>query len=331
MEKLEGLWHKHKESNWLIITLLVLFFPVGLYLMWRYSGWNRLPKLIVTAIFSLIIFTNMGGDESDDLIIDDPDEVHAEAESETAVEEEKEDEEKQEEAEKAAEEEAEKEAEEKRKEEAAEKEAEEEREREEAEKAAEEEREQEEAEKAAEEERKEKEAEEKEAEEEREREEAEKAAEEAEKEAEEKRKEEEAAKEAEEEENDTTLSHDEYKEIVESYMMNIMFVGEDLSAFGEELEMAGLSLLAKDLIYSAYTTQELMSERFNDDIEGKIIPTEYERFHEELMDFDINLGEYLEGTFNASENDDLIALDNAASNAGQLMTQMSDLTYLYPF
>jgi chemotaxis protein histidine kinase CheA len=330
MEKLEDLWHKHKESNWLIITLLVLFFPVGLYLMWRYSGWNRLPKLIVTAIFSLIIFTNMGEEDSDDLIIDDSDEVHAEAESATAAEEEK-----QEEAEKAAEEEAEKEAEEEREQEEAEKAAEEERKKEteekrkeaEVEKEAEEEREQEEAEKAAEEERK-KEAEEKRKEEEAEKEaEEEREQEEAEKAAEEERKE----KEAEEEENDTTLSHDEYKEIVESYMMNIMFVGEDLSAFGEELEMAGLSLMAKDLIYSAYTTQELMSERFNDDIEGKIIPPEFERFHEELMDFDINLGEYLEGTFNASENDDLIALDNAASNAGQLMTQMSDLTYLYPF
>src|SRR5699024_11081857 len=206
MEKIKAFWHDHKESNWFIVLLLLLFFPVGLYLMWRYSGWNKGPKWIITVIFAVLLLINTGGDDSGDQIIDEPAEVHAEAESETKdteeeaekeaeeklkkeeAEKEAEKEREQEEAEKAAEEEAEKEDEEKRKEEEVEKEAEEEREQEEVEKEAEEE-----AEKEA--EKKRKEEAEKEAEEEHEQEEAEEAAE---KEVEEKRKEEEAEKEAEE-------------------------------------------------------------------------------------------------------------------------------------
>ena len=144
MEKLKSFWRNHRENNWFIILLLLLFFPVGLYLMWRYSGWKKRPKLILTTIFGLLILFNMGGNDSSEKIIDEPDEVYAEAESETMETEKEEKSKSTEEAEKAAEEEAEKAAEEE-----AEKAAEEEAEKaaeEEAEKAAEEE-----AEKAAEE------------------------------------------------------------------------------------------------------------------------------------------------------------------------------------
>lgn len=34
-----------------IILMLILFFPVGLYLMWRYTGWNRKIKIGISATF----------------------------------------------------------------------------------------------------------------------------------------------------------------------------------------------------------------------------------------------------------------------------------------
>ena len=294
MKRIVAFWNNNKKESWFIVMFILLFFPVGLYLMWRYSEWDKKPKWIVTGVFALFVVFNQGDDEAEEIITDEPDEVQAVEESDEVQEETN-----KEEAKKAAEEE--------RKQEEAKKAAEEERKQEEAEKAAEEERKQEEAEKAAEEERKQEEAE-KAAEEERKQEEAEKAAEEV-----------------------AELSTEEYKEIVESYMVQLITVGEDLSEFGLELENAGLTLRAKDLIYSAHMGYDLMSERLDEELAGKTVPVEYQRFHEELLDFDRNIGEYLRDTFNASENEDLFAMENAASASEQLITQMNDLVYLYPF
>lgn len=42
---------KWYQSNFWIIFFLIVFFPVGLYLMWRYSNWNKVVKAIITAFF----------------------------------------------------------------------------------------------------------------------------------------------------------------------------------------------------------------------------------------------------------------------------------------
>lgn len=47
-------WYK---STWAILVLLVLFFPAGLFLMWRYSKWNSKVKWIVSGIFGLLLIT----------------------------------------------------------------------------------------------------------------------------------------------------------------------------------------------------------------------------------------------------------------------------------
>lgn len=39
------------QSNFWIIFFLIVFFPVGLYLMWRHSKWNKVVKVLVTAFF----------------------------------------------------------------------------------------------------------------------------------------------------------------------------------------------------------------------------------------------------------------------------------------
>lgn len=38
-----------------IIALLILFFPVGLFLMWKHATWNKTTKWIVTGIFAFFI------------------------------------------------------------------------------------------------------------------------------------------------------------------------------------------------------------------------------------------------------------------------------------
>ena len=45
-------WYAKKP---VIITLLVLFFPVGLPLMWKFAGWTQKTKWIITCIVALII------------------------------------------------------------------------------------------------------------------------------------------------------------------------------------------------------------------------------------------------------------------------------------
>jgi len=44
----------YQKDVW-IIVLLVIFFPVGIFLMWRYSGWNTWIKVTVSTAWALII------------------------------------------------------------------------------------------------------------------------------------------------------------------------------------------------------------------------------------------------------------------------------------
>lgn len=45
-------WYK---SNLGIIALLILFFPAGIFLMWKYTNWNKKAKWAITGIFVLLI------------------------------------------------------------------------------------------------------------------------------------------------------------------------------------------------------------------------------------------------------------------------------------
>lgn len=53
------------EQTWAIVLLLIFFFPVGLFLMWKYSNWKKPVKIIITVIFALIIVGNIGSKTSD--------------------------------------------------------------------------------------------------------------------------------------------------------------------------------------------------------------------------------------------------------------------------
>lgn len=43
-------------TDWGIILLLVVFFPIGLYLMWKYSKWSTVSKIVITIIIVLFVF-----------------------------------------------------------------------------------------------------------------------------------------------------------------------------------------------------------------------------------------------------------------------------------
>lgn len=47
----------YEKSGW-IIFLLIAFFPLGLFLMWKYSRWNKMVKSIVSLFIMFCIISN---------------------------------------------------------------------------------------------------------------------------------------------------------------------------------------------------------------------------------------------------------------------------------
>lgn len=48
----------YQKTGW-IIALLFLFFPVGLFLMWKYTTWKKTLKSFITAIILILAFSGM--------------------------------------------------------------------------------------------------------------------------------------------------------------------------------------------------------------------------------------------------------------------------------
>ena len=55
---------KISEKNWFIILMLVLFFPVGLFLMWKNAKWNKTVKIIISVLFAVMVIFSNGSEES---------------------------------------------------------------------------------------------------------------------------------------------------------------------------------------------------------------------------------------------------------------------------
>ncbi len=49
---MENKWYQKSLG---IVTLLILFFPAGLFLMWKYARWNNLIKATITGLFVLLV------------------------------------------------------------------------------------------------------------------------------------------------------------------------------------------------------------------------------------------------------------------------------------
>lgn len=50
----------YQRTGW-IIALLILFWPVGLFLMWKYTDWNKVVKWIITAFLVVVGLTSIIG------------------------------------------------------------------------------------------------------------------------------------------------------------------------------------------------------------------------------------------------------------------------------
>ena len=52
------------EKNWFIILMLVVFFPVGLFLMWKNAKWHKTVKIIISVLFAVMVIFSNGSEES---------------------------------------------------------------------------------------------------------------------------------------------------------------------------------------------------------------------------------------------------------------------------
>jgi hypothetical protein len=50
-----------------IIFWLIVFFPVGLYLMWKHANWHKTAKWVVTAVYALLFLNGMVSSSSSDV------------------------------------------------------------------------------------------------------------------------------------------------------------------------------------------------------------------------------------------------------------------------
>lgn len=53
------------QSGWFTILFLIFFFPVGLYLMWRYKKFNMVARVIVSTFFAFVLFSTIWGGSKD--------------------------------------------------------------------------------------------------------------------------------------------------------------------------------------------------------------------------------------------------------------------------
>lgn len=51
------------EKTWLVVLLCIIFFPVGLYALWKNSSISKVWKIGVTIIIALIVIANLGTDD----------------------------------------------------------------------------------------------------------------------------------------------------------------------------------------------------------------------------------------------------------------------------
>ena len=55
---------KFYEQDWFAVLMLILCFPVGLFLMWKYSKWHKAAKIIISVFFAIMVIFSDGSKES---------------------------------------------------------------------------------------------------------------------------------------------------------------------------------------------------------------------------------------------------------------------------
>ena len=50
---------KFYEKTWFSMMMLVLFFPIGLYTMWKYTNWKKSVKVLISIFIGMLIFISI--------------------------------------------------------------------------------------------------------------------------------------------------------------------------------------------------------------------------------------------------------------------------------
>lgn len=78
---------KFYEKTWFTVIMLLLFFPVGLFLMWKYQKFNKIARIIISVFFGFLIIGNLFGESESNqtgtTAIEETDTISVEAEVET--------------------------------------------------------------------------------------------------------------------------------------------------------------------------------------------------------------------------------------------------------
>jgi hypothetical protein len=53
-------WYK---KTWAIVLLIIVFFPIGLVLMWRHASWSTTTKAVITGLFALALVSSPDRDD----------------------------------------------------------------------------------------------------------------------------------------------------------------------------------------------------------------------------------------------------------------------------
>ena len=53
---------KWYQKNPGIVLMIILFFPIGLFLMWSHASWSTLVKAVITGVFAVLLFWNSESD-----------------------------------------------------------------------------------------------------------------------------------------------------------------------------------------------------------------------------------------------------------------------------
>ena len=47
------------KKTWFVILMLVIFWPLGIYLMWRHQKFNKIVRIVISTIFVIMTISMM--------------------------------------------------------------------------------------------------------------------------------------------------------------------------------------------------------------------------------------------------------------------------------
>lgn len=77
---------KFYQKTWFTVLFLILFFPIGLFTMWKYKKFNKVARIIISVIFAILVIAAAFGNEDSGTSSDDTAETTTEATTETTTE-----------------------------------------------------------------------------------------------------------------------------------------------------------------------------------------------------------------------------------------------------